>query len=135
MRAEESEMTAFKYNSTFVTIAAKDLNTSIEFYRQLLQQDPKLFIPKVYGEFNLKGLRLGIFQPKKSNQSEFANSTGSGMSLCIEVENIEKAIEHLRAIGSAPTGEIITASHGKEIYAYDPDGNRLILHQSTNMRS
>ncbi|MGL4502923.1 MAG: glyoxalase, partial [Planktothrix sp.] len=26
-------------------------------------------------------------------------------------------------------GEIITAAHGREIYAYDPMGNRLILYQ------
>ncbi len=25
---------------------------------------------------------------------------------------------------------LITASHGREIYAFDPAGNRLILHQS-----
>ena len=121
---------ALKYCNAFVTIAAKDLNSSIEFYRQLLQQDPQPFVPKVYGEFNLKGLRLGIFQPKKNNQSEFANSTGSGMSICIEVENLKRAIATLTEIGSPPPGEITTASHGKEIYAYDRDGNRLILHQS-----
>jgi len=119
-----------KYSSAFVTIATKDLDSAIAFYQQLLQQDPQPFIPKVYAEFNLKGLRLAIFQPKKNNQSEFSNSTGSGMSICIEVENIEAAIAHLSAIGSSPPGEIMTASHGKEIYAYDRDGNRLILHQS-----
>ena len=119
------------YTTAFVTIAAKDLNNSIEFYRQLLQQDPKPYIPKVYAEFNLKGLRLGIFQPKKNHQSEFDRSTGSsGMSICIEVETLEMAIEHLSKIGFPPLGEITIASHGKEIYAYDRDGNRLILHQA-----
>ncbi|MGF1490354.1 MAG: VOC family protein [Prochloraceae cyanobacterium] len=119
-----------KYSSAFVTIATKDLDSAIEFYQQLLKQDPQPFIPKVYAEFNLKGLRLGIFQPKKNNQSEFSNSTGSRMSICIEVENIEAAIAYLNEIESSPPGEIMTPSHGKEIYAYDRDGNRLILHQS-----
>ncbi|EDX77907.1 hypothetical protein MC7420_7645 [Coleofasciculus chthonoplastes PCC 7420] len=32
-------------------------------------------------------------------------------------------------MGYPPPGEIIVASHGREIYAYDPNGNRLILHQ------
>jgi hypothetical protein len=34
-----------------------------------------------------------------------------------------------KALGYPPPGEIITASHGREIYTYDPAGNRLILHQ------
>ena len=86
----------------------------------------------MYGKihkFSLR-LRLGIFQPKKNHQSEFDRSTGSRMSICIEVENLEMAIEHLTKIGFPPSGEITTASHGKEIYAYDRDGNRLILHQA-----
>ena len=32
---------------------------------------------------------------------------------------------HLTNIGYPPPGEIVTASHGKEIYAYNPDGNCL----------
>ncbi|MGL4621884.1 MAG: VOC family protein, partial [Chroococcidiopsis sp.] len=35
-------------------------------------------------------------------------------------------------IGCPPLGQIVTASHGREIYAYDPDGNRIILHQAKN---
>ncbi|MBA2747243.1 MAG: hypothetical protein H0U45_00545 [Tatlockia sp.] len=52
------------------------------------------------------------------------------MSLCLEVEDLASAIAYLINIGYPPPGEIVTASHGKEIYACDPDGNRLILHQS-----
>ena len=52
-----------------------------------------------------------------------------GMSLCLEVKDLEGAIAHLVAIGYPTSGEIIVASHGREIYAYDPAGNRLILHQ------
>jgi hypothetical protein len=52
------------------------------------------------------------------------------MSLCLEVSDLEDAIAHITALGFPPPGEILTASHGREIYAYDPDGNRLILHQS-----
>ena len=52
------------------------------------------------------------------------------MSLCIEVENLKEAIASLTALGYPPPGEIIEASHGTEIYAYDPANTRLILHQS-----
>nr|WP_289501139.1 hypothetical protein [Gloeocapsopsis sp. IPPAS B-1203] len=53
------------------------------------------------------------------------------MSLCLEVSDLENAVAHLTSLGYPPLGETLTASHGKEIYAYDPQGNRLILHQSS----
>ena len=43
--------------------------------------------------------------------------------------NLEAAIAHLDVLGYLPPGEIMTASHGREIYAYDPIGNRLILYE------
>ena len=98
------------------------------FYTQLLTQ-PKLYIPNVYAEFQLPSLKLAIFKPKHTNQSEFENTCKSGMSLCLEVTDLENAIALVTTLGYPPPGEIITASHGREIYAYDPDGNRLIIHQ------
>lgn len=120
----------FVYNHSFLTIATANSEGLVTFYRQLLQQKPSPYIPQVYAEFNLQGLRLGIFQPKPERQREFANSRHSTMSICLEVPNLELAIAHLQTIGYPPSGEIITASHGRELYTYDPDGNRLILHQS-----
>lgn len=120
----------FQYTAALATLAAFDTEKLVIFYTQLLRQEPKPYIPNVYAEFQLPGLRLGIFKPKQTNQSEFENSVKSGMSLCLEVSDLEGAIAHLTALGCPPPGEILTASHGREIYAYDPDGNRLILHQS-----
>ena len=117
------------YTDAFLTIAAFDLEKIVEFYSQLLNQKPQPYIPNVYAEFNLKSLRLGIFKPKEDNETEFNNSPYSGMSICLEVENLETAIQHLTNMGYPPPGKIKTASHGKEIYAYDPMNNRLILHQ------
>lgn len=121
----------FRYTDAFVTLAAIDIDTLVEFYSQLLTQEPSPFIPKIYAEFQLSGLRLGIFKPKENHEQEFANSTQSGMSLCLEVEDLEEAIAQLTNLGYPPPGEVTTASHGKEIYAYDPARNRLILHQSS----
>jgi predicted enzyme related to lactoylglutathione lyase len=115
---------------TLVTLAAQDIALIVNFYLQFLEQTPTTQIPGVYAEFQLPGLRLGIFKPKASNQQEFANSAQSGMSLCLEVKDLEAAIAHLTAIGYPPPGKITVASHGKEIYAYDPEGNRIILHQA-----
>lgn len=121
---------SIKYINAIVTLATLDLELSMEFYSKLLGEKPKHYLPHIYALFQLKNLSLGIFQPKETNWQEFANPTQSSMSLCLEVENLEKAIEHLTKINYPPPGKIIKASHGLEIYAYDPDGNRLILHQS-----
>jgi predicted enzyme related to lactoylglutathione lyase len=122
---------ALNCTDTLVTLAAQDLELIVDFYRQFLEQTPTNQIPGIYAEFQLPGVRLGIFKPKASNREEFSNSAQSGMSLCLEVKDLEAAIAHLTTIGYPPPGEIATASHGKEIYAYDPEGNRIILHQAS----
>jgi predicted enzyme related to lactoylglutathione lyase len=116
--------------AAFLTLAATDFKLLVQFYQRLLGREPIAYIADTYGEFQLPGLRLGIFCPKASHQREFANSRGSGMSLCLEVANLETAIAHLTEMGYPPPGEIQTASHGQETYAYDAEGNRIILHQS-----
>jgi predicted enzyme related to lactoylglutathione lyase len=116
-----------QFTDSFVTLAAFKLELLVHFYSQLLGT-PTSQIPNVYAHFQLPGLQLGIFKPKETNLQEF-ESAKSRMSLCLEVTDLEDAIAHMTALGYPPPGEIITASHGREIYAYDPEGNRLILHE------
>ncbi|MBW4608045.1 MAG: VOC family protein [Hassallia sp. WJT32-NPBG1] len=120
----------FQYTDAFVTLATNDIEKIVLFYTNILGEKPIKIIPNIYAEFQLRSVKLGIFQPKKTNESEFINSPKSKISLCLEVSNLEDAIAHLTALDYPPPGEITTASHGREIYAYDPDGNRIILHQS-----
>lgn len=121
----------FQCTGALITLAAVDTESLISFYTKMLNQEPAAHIPNIYAEFQLPGLQLAIFKPKETNRQEFDNSAKSGMSLCLEVIDLEDAIAHLTNLGYPPPGDILTASHGREIYAYDPDGNRLILHQST----
>ena len=114
-------------HTIFVALADLADEGLVSFYRALFAVEPTLSIPQVYTEFQLPGLRLGIFQPKANHRTEFNGSAGA-MSLCVEVEDLALAIEHLTQMG-CPSGEIMTASHGREVYAYDPAGNRLILHE------
>jgi predicted enzyme related to lactoylglutathione lyase len=116
--------------SAIATLATVNLQKLMTFYSQLLGQTPQKHIPNVYAEFQLPGLQLGIFQYKQQNAAEFAAASGK-MSLCLEVVDLTDAIACMANLGGPPPGEISTASHGQEIYAYDPDGNRLILHQSS----
>jgi len=128
-------MMVLHISDVFVTLVDPDGETLRGFY-SLLFGAPSVHIPKVYTEFRLPGLRLGLFKPQKSHTAEFSGrplqylqSRAGGMSLCVEVVDLEEAIAQFTALGCSPPGEITIASHGREIYAYDPLGNRLILHE------
>jgi len=116
------------YSVAWVTIAPQNFSKSYNFYEQLLGQAPDKILTQgeemTYAEFQLKGLRLGLYAPKSPTEPITSN-----LSLCLQVENLENAIAHLTYMGYKPPGPILTPSHGREIYAFDPDGNRLILYQ------
>ncbi|MEM8675425.1 MAG: VOC family protein [Cyanobacteria bacterium P01_G01_bin.67] len=118
------------YSDIFVAISTDKIEVLVDFYSQLLQQQPTVYRPLTYGEFQLKKLRIGIFQPKPEHQAEFNHNGKSSISFCLEVASLEEAISCVSNLGYPPPGKIIEASHGQEIYAYDPTGNRIILHQS-----
>ena len=120
----------FQCTAALLTLAVENVEAIAQFYSQLLGQAPSLHTPQVYAEFQLPGLRLGIFRPRAAHQDQFQSTSGS-MSLCLEVDDLEGAIAHLTQLGQPPPSSLQNASHGQEIYAYDPAGNRLILHQST----
>lgn len=116
----------------FVALASSQIKHQVAFYSALLKVAPNPDTAN-YAEFRFPGLRLAIFTPQSDNATEFsaASAPASGpMSLCLEVNSLERAIARLQTIGYPAPGEIMHTSHGQEIYAYDPDGNRLILHQS-----
>ncbi|MEO0457717.1 MAG: VOC family protein [Cyanobacteria bacterium P01_A01_bin.114] len=125
---------SIRLNHVFVTLASERFDHLVAYYQALLGQSPEPLLPNRYAEFQLPGLRLGIFKPKATHCEEFAGA-GGGMSLCLEVESLEGAIATLTDLGYPPPGEVTQASHGREIYAYDPDGNRLILHQAHIQKS
>ena len=117
--------------TAWLTIGTAHFTEVVEFYRLVLQQEPKPFSPERYAEFHLPSLRLGIFRPQADHQQEFAQSNHSGFSLCLEVDNLEMAIAQFqRGNLTLNPSQIQTASHGREIYVYDPAGNRIILHES-----
>jgi predicted enzyme related to lactoylglutathione lyase len=128
--------TMFNYSAALVTIAAVDFDQLLDFYSVLLQQAPQPYQPQVYGGFKVAGLDLGIFKPKASNTAEFRQQQGGGaISLCLSVDNLEVALAHLADAGYPQTSTVLTASHGRELYIYDPDGNRVILHQGARLTS
>jgi len=120
---------SLNYTQVWVALATANLDCATQFYRQLFGKSPVIEQVGVYAEFHLPGLRLGIFTPRSDHASQFAPVATAPFSLCLEVPDLEAAIAQLHHLGYPPPGAILTAGHGREIYAYDPDGNRLILHQ------
>ena len=126
----DTEISKFRCRDAFLTLAGEDFKRLVDFYCKLLRRNPQPYRPEVYAEFQLPGMRLGIFKPNIDHAAEFAGPSSGGLSLCLEVEDLEGAIAHLTNLGYPPPDAIVAASHGQEIYAYDPAGNRIILHQS-----
>ncbi len=120
-----------QYNDALMTLATLNLEKLVIFYSKILGQEPTNLIPNVYAEFQVMRMKLGIFQYKASAKGEFECYVPGKMSLCLEVMDLESAIACFTDCGYPPPGSMIIASHGREIYAYDPDGNRIILHQSS----
>lgn len=114
------------------SIAPDKLDNLVTFYTRLLGQKPQPHQPGTYAEFRLPGLRLAIFLPKIDRQTEFQQTKAGSMSICIQVQSLTEVIEDLE-IMAHPVSNIITASHGRELYTYDPDGNRLIFYQPSNL--
>jgi predicted enzyme related to lactoylglutathione lyase len=118
-----------KYSAGLTTIATINFDRMVEFYAELLQQSPEPYRPAVYGGFRLPGLELGIFRPSENRQAEFTPPSHS-LSICIELLNLDEAFAELSQLDNIQISALITASHGREFYITDPDGNRIILHQT-----
>lgn len=114
----------------FTALATVQFDAVVEFYRQVFGIDPHPYVDQVYAEFRLPGMKLGIFKPKDAHAEEFSQSAQAGLSLCLEVDDLEGAIAHLTHLGYPPPGDITIASHGREVYGYDPAGNRIIFHEA-----
>lgn len=113
----------------WITLAAVNLEAIVSFYTKILGQDPDFYQIDRYAEFNLHHCRLGMFKPQLDQEFRFAPTSTSPMSLCLTVTDLEAARMRLKEAG-ASLGNTIVSSHGQEIDAYDPLGNRIILYQS-----
>ncbi|WOD39176.1 VOC family protein [Nodosilinea sp. E11] len=111
-------------------MASTHFDGLVSFYSALFSQSAHPYQPDRYAEFQLPGLRLAIFKPSAEHATQFEAPTSGAMSLCLEVADLDTAIAHLIDLGQPPPGPVMVASHGREVYVYDPAGNRLILHQS-----
>ena len=89
-----------------------------------------------YANLHLDNLNIDILEyvAPKSDKASYSNDQISAMHLCFEVEDIDAAVERLKAIGVEPDGEPIIfqeedglkSGFGTGVaYFRDPDGTNL----------
>lgn len=124
-----------EFTEAFAAIGANDFPATVDFYRTLFAREPDERVRDVYVGFRLPGLHLGIFAPRAENRPDFANPSDlrGSLSLVLRVPDVDRARKKLEALNPArPPGPIQPGSHGREFYAYDPEGNRLIVVERTS---
>lgn len=92
----------------------------LNFYEQILGK-PETLVPQKWARFQLPGCALVLW-----HQTEMTAIDGS-MQLCLIVENLDQTCHYLSP--SHSVSAITEASHGREAFLQDPDGNTLILYQ------
>ena len=91
-----------------------------------------------YANLHLNNLNIDILEyvVPKSDKASYSNDQISAMHLCFEVEDIDAAVERLKAIGVEPDGEPIIFQEEDGLksgfntgvaYFRDPDGTNLEL--------
>jgi len=124
---------ALQFTEAFTAIGASQFTATVDFYRTLFGREPDEFIGGRYVAFRMTGLHLGIFEPRLDNRPEFINSADlrGRLSLVLRVPDLDLARRQLASLTPArPPSPIQSTKHGREFFAYDPEGNRLIVVES-----
>ena len=98
------------------------MERAIRFYRDVLGL--KFVSRDIVARFDIDGVLLELVPAASSNKLQ-----GSGNArLCLRVENMEQALQDLRALGVA-TSPAENKGTGALASARDPDGNEICLWQ------
>lgn len=119
---------AIEFTGVFAAIGTEDFARAVAFYAALLGREPDERLRDSYAAFRLPSLRLAIFRPRAGGADDFRNPPGcrAGLNLVLEVADLARAAAEVERLGGSSSPPF-DAPHGREAYAYDPDGNRLIL--------
>jgi catechol 2,3-dioxygenase-like lactoylglutathione lyase family enzyme len=121
----------FVITRSLVTIAAIDWAATLSFYQDLLQQAPPALQPDRYAEFQLTDCRIALYAPR-ATETPIPQPYPS-LSLCLHVQSLEGAIVQLQSRNITIPEGIQHSGHGREIYIYDPNGNRIILYEPNDL--
>ncbi len=109
-----------------------DLDRSLAFYCD------KLGLHHAFDFTNEDGERFGTYlavggrnfielfkgEPKRGKGQSYAH-------MCLEVDDIQTTVAHLRSMGVEVTDVKLGTDHSYQAWLADPDGNRIELHQYT----
>jgi predicted enzyme related to lactoylglutathione lyase len=107
----------------FVVVFVADMDRAITFYRDTLGiviaggEDPH----PVWNELETEPVTVALFAN--------TDSAGSNASIGIAVDDVQAAVDELRASGHAVAMDTIETPVCFMATMHDPDGNTLILHQ------
>ena len=105
--------------AVLISLKTADYQVLTDFYTRLLG-DAQRQKPDKWAFFKLPGVHLVIWADTQTH------SPGP-LELCLQVANLEATMSQLHELG--PCSPIQTASHGRESFLKDPNGNTIILYQ------
>jgi predicted enzyme related to lactoylglutathione lyase len=113
--------------TTNTILYCKQWGKTVEFYRNQLCL-PVLFTTDWFVEFSLNAMsRLSIADEK---QSSIKGCGGKGVTITLEVDDIEAAHDHAEQIGVKPTKLTKHPWDARVFHVFDPEGHRIEIWQS-----
>ena len=113
--------------TTNTILYCKQWGKTVEFYRNQLCL-PVLFTTDWFVEFSLNAMsRLSIANEKRSS---IKGCGGKGITITLEVDDIEAAREYAKEIGMNPTQLRLHPWDARVFYIFDPEGHRIEIWQS-----
>lgn len=119
-------MAAFRY-------IVSDVDAAVEFYTTALAFDLEEQFGPAMAIVRKDDLTLWLAGPSSSAARPMPDGSqptpGGWNRIVIEVQDIEGAVEQLRANGARLRNEIVTGPGGRQILVEDPSGNPIELFQ------
>lgn len=119
-------MIDYKIKTLNTILYCKNWKESVEFYKELLQL-PITFSTDWFVKFSLNEIsRLSIADERRASVK---SGQGKGITISLEVDNIEKAFCDAHTKEMNPTEIKRHAWNAKTFFLFDPEGNRLEIWQ------
>ena len=115
--------------TTNTILYCKEWKKTVGFYRDQLKL-PIIFVSDWFLEFRLNAMsRLSIADEKRSS---IKSCGGKGVTVSLEVDDIEAVREYAERVGMKPTELRKHPWNARVFYIFDPEGHRIEIWQSTN---
>jgi lactoylglutathione lyase len=111
----------------YSTMIVKNLTESVDFYKNILGFEEGYHVDFPVGGITImkspQGACVELIEAPQFEVGLYSVGT--------DVENLDETIEHLKAHGYEPIGEIAKTTVGRQIFVLDPNGVRICLIEHT----